>query len=123
MSRYHEGRLSKPQIAIALTSRLSPAEERTASGPDSLGVSSSHCLWAAWASCLWWGRELQKCWPQVSNTYLGSGSQVVRFRLTPPVWRREAPGNKNAVRMMYLVYWLMILGGTVLWIVVGLTVE
>jgi len=25
--------------------------------------------------------------------------------------------------MMYLVYWLMILGGTVLWIVVGLTVE
>jgi hypothetical protein len=55
--------------------------------------------------------------------YLGSGSQVVRFRLTSPVWRRETPGNQNAVRMMYLAYWLMILGGTVLWIVVGLTVE
>ena len=39
------------------------------------------------------------------------------------VWRPWQPENLDVMRMMYLAYWLMILGGIVLWMVVGLTVQ
>jgi hypothetical protein len=32
-------------------------------------------------------------------------------------------GEERVVRTMFLAYWFMILGGLILWIAVGLTVE
>jgi hypothetical protein len=119
MTRYHELRWSKPQITITLESPLKRLKRAHGQGrPAPLGA-PVHDAWWVRELPLTGVRELQKGWRELLG-YLGS--PVVRADNTA-VWRRESPGNSDVVRMMYFAYWLMILGGIVLWMVVGLTVQ
>jgi hypothetical protein len=66
---------------------------------------------------------------ELTNAFRATKTGVKRFHrasgAVPPlaVCRPGSAGMTLIVRTMYFAYWLMIIGGVLLWIAVGLTVE
>ncbi len=109
-----------PETPAVITRRLNQSFRAAAQNVPDWCSNSDHLA-----------RKREIRWPRLRRGLVGFPEVQSRlFSLlgcdhwaAPPVWRRDLPGKTDVVRTMYLAYWLMIVGGIVLWIAVGLTVQ